>query len=50
MPTSTAGLTRYFDDCRSKVELKPGHVIVLAVAILIITVLLHVFGGGFIGL
>jgi preprotein translocase subunit Sec61beta len=50
MPTSTAGLTRYFDDFKSKIELKPGHVIILGIVILVITVALHIFAGGFLGL
>ncbi|MBI2147503.1 preprotein translocase subunit Sec61beta [Candidatus Woesearchaeota archaeon] len=31
MPSSTGGLIRYFDDYKSKIELKPGHVILLIV-------------------
>lgn len=40
MPTSGAGITRYFDDYKSKIELKPAHVIILAVLIIIIEILL----------
>ena len=50
MPTSTAGLTRYFEDYRSKIEFKPGHVIILAVIIMIITIVLHIYGSALLGL
>ncbi|MBI4439237.1 preprotein translocase subunit Sec61beta [Candidatus Woesearchaeota archaeon] len=44
MPSSMGGLVRYFDDYKSKVELKPGHVVLLAVLIMVIEIFLHVFG------
>lgn len=50
MPTSTAGLTRYFEDYRSKIEFKPGHIIILAVVIIIITIILHIYGTTLLGL
>ena len=50
MPATTAGLTRYFDDVKSKLEFKPGHIIILAVIIMIITIILHIYGGTLIGL
>lgn len=45
MPATTAGITQYFDDYKSKFELQPGHVIILAVIISIIVILLQVYGG-----
>jgi preprotein translocase subunit Sec61beta len=50
MPTSTAGLTRYFEDYRSKIEFKPGHIIILAVIIMLITIVLHIYGSTMLGL
>lgn len=50
MPTTTAGLTRYFDDYKSKIEIKPGHVIILIVIVLILEIVLHVWGKGLFGL
>ncbi|MBW3002078.1 preprotein translocase subunit Sec61beta [Candidatus Woesearchaeota archaeon] len=50
MPTSTAGLTRYFEDYRSKLEFKPGTVIILAVIVVLITIVLHIYGSSFLGL
>jgi len=44
MPASTAGLTRYFDDYKSKIEISPGTVIILGILIIIVAALLHAFG------
>ncbi|MBU1975566.1 MAG: preprotein translocase subunit Sec61beta [Nanoarchaeota archaeon] len=40
MPSSGAGITRYFDDYKSKIEFKPAHVIILAVLVIIIEIVL----------
>ncbi|MEW5897028.1 MAG: preprotein translocase subunit Sec61beta [Nanoarchaeota archaeon] len=45
LPSGQGGLTRYFDDYHSKIELSPGTIIVLAVAIMVIIFLLHYLGG-----
>jgi len=50
MPTSTAGLTRYFDDYKSKIEFSPGQIVIISVAVLIITTLLHLYGNSILGL
>ena len=50
MPTSTAGITRYFDDYKSKIEIKPGHVIILVIIVIIIEVLLHWQGYSLLGI
>ncbi len=42
MPTSGAGITRYFDDYKSKIELKPAHVIILTILVIIMEILLNV--------
>jgi preprotein translocase subunit Sec61beta len=49
MPSSSAGLTRYFDDYRSKISLKPGYVLVLAVLTGIILILLNSYGSSLLG-
>ena len=48
MPSGQGGLTRYFDEYKSKVEISPGAVIVLSLVIMVIVILLHYFGKGFI--
>jgi len=50
MPSSGAGLTRYFDDYKSKIELKSEHVIVLIVLIVIIELVLNWQGAVWFGL
>ena len=44
MPMSGAGLTRYFEDYKSKIEFKPGHVIFLAAIVMLLVIMLHIFG------
>ena len=41
MPSSGAGLTRYFDEYKSKIELKPQHVVVLIVLVILIELVLN---------
>ena len=50
MPMSTAGITSYFEDYKSKIEIKPGHVIVFSVIVILIIVALHMWGSAFLGL
>jgi len=50
MPSSGAGLTRFFDDYKSKIELKPEHVIILIVLVIIIELLLNWQGNAWFGL
>ncbi len=47
MPSGQGGLTRYFDEYKSKVEFSPATVIVMSIIIMIIVILLHKFGMGF---
>jgi len=44
MPMSGAGLTRYFDDYKSKIEFKPGHIIFLSLLIIFLIIALHIWG------
>jgi len=50
MPSSMAGLTRYFDDYKSKIELKPEHVIALIVVVILIEIVLNWQGYAWFGL
>jgi len=38
------GLIRYFDEYRSKIAISPGTVIVLAIMVMVVVILLHMFG------
>ncbi|MFH1174033.1 MAG: preprotein translocase subunit Sec61beta [archaeon] len=50
MPSSTAGLTRFFDDYRSKISIKPAHVIILIIIVIAIEIFLHMQGNALLGL
>jgi len=50
MPSSTAGITRYFDEYRSKIEFKPGHIIILVCIVIVIELILHSAGNSWFGL
>lgn len=50
MPSSMGGLVRYFDEYKSKIQLKPGHIIILCIIIFLIIVLLHAYGSALIGI
>lgn len=49
LPSGSGGLTRYFDEYKSKVQIAPGHVIILAALIVIIVIILHYFGSALFG-
>ena len=50
MPQSGGGLVRYFDEYKSKITFKPGHIIILTIVIIIIEILLHLQGNNLLGL
>ncbi|NQU79199.1 preprotein translocase subunit Sec61beta [Candidatus Woesearchaeota archaeon] len=50
IPSGMGGLTRYFEDYKSNVELKPGHVIVMAAVVMLIVIFLHLQGYSLLGL
>jgi len=50
MPSSGAGLTRYFDEYKSNFMLKPGHIILVALLVMVIVVLLHLYGKSWFGI
>ncbi len=50
MPSGMGGLVRYFDEYKSKITLKPGHVIILCVLVMVIILILNLYGGAWLGL
>lgn len=50
MPSSTAGITRYFEDYKSKITFKPGHIIILTILVIVIAIILHNYGKGWLGI
>ena len=50
MPSGMGGLVRYFDEYRSKIEFKPGHIIILCVLVMVIMVILYTYGNRWLGI
>ena len=50
MPQSTGGLIRYFDEYKSKIEFKPGHIIILVLIVILIELLLFAYGNAWLGI
>ena len=50
LPSGMGGLTRYFDDYTSNVELKPGHVVILSIVVIVLIIILHIQGNSWLGL
>ena len=50
MPSGIGGLVRYFDDYKSKIQMQPGHIIVLIGLIMLILIVLYTFGNSWLGL
>lgn len=50
IPMSQAGLVRYMDEFRSKIEFSPGSVVILIILIIILILILHSIGMRLIGL
>jgi preprotein translocase subunit Sec61beta len=50
MPSGMGGLVRYFDEYKSKIEFKPGHIIILCVIVIAIMIFLYTFGNTLFGI
>lgn len=50
MPSGMGGLVRYFDEYKSKIEFKPGHIIILCVVVVIIMIFLYTYGNRLLGI
>ena len=50
MPSGMGGLVRYFDEYRSKIEFKPGHIVIMCIVVIIIMIILHAWGSKWIGI
>lgn len=50
MPSGMGGLVRYFDEYKSKIEFKPGHIIILCVVVMAIMFFLYSYGKTMLGL
>ncbi len=45
LPSGSGGITRYFDEAKSKIEIKPGTAIAFIIGVAILLILLHMFIG-----
>ncbi len=50
MPSGMGGLVRYFDEYKSKIKFKPGHIIVLCVVVIVIMIFLYSYGNRLLGI
>ncbi|MEK6942973.1 MAG: preprotein translocase subunit Sec61beta [Nanoarchaeota archaeon] len=50
MPSGMGGLVRYFDEYKSKIKFKPGHIVVFCVVVIIIMMFLYTFGNKLLGI
>jgi len=50
MPSGMGGLVRYYDDVKSKLEIKPMHVIILIIIVILVELFLHWQGASIFGL
>lgn len=49
LPSSYGGIVRYFEEYKSKIVLKPGHIIYLSLLVILAVALLTIFGPAFLG-
>ncbi len=49
MPSGMGGLIRYSDQATSKIQFRPGLIIVFIILIILIEVLLHTYGQAWFG-
>ena len=43
MPSSQGGLVRYYNEYKSKIRIKPVHVVAFAIAVIVFELLLRIF-------
>jgi len=50
MPSGMGGLMRYFDEYKSKIRIKPGHIIIMVFVVIVIMVFLYTYGNRMLGI
>ncbi len=50
MPSGMGGLMRYFDEYKSKIRIKPGHIIIMVVVVMAIMIFLYTYGNSLLGI
>jgi len=50
MPSSGAGITQYWDNVKTSIDLKPSHIVALCIIVIIVMIILNVYGVQMFGL
>ena len=50
LPSSGGGLVRYFEDLKSKINLKPEVVMIIIGLVVVLEIILHMYGNAMFGL
>ena len=50
MPSGSGGLMRYFDEYKSKIKIKPGHIIIMVIVVIMIMIFLYTYGNKILGI
>jgi preprotein translocase subunit Sec61beta len=49
LPSGTAGITRFFDEYKSKIHFKPGVIIFIAILVMVVEIILYLYGYSILG-
>jgi len=50
LPSGSGGLVRYFDEYKSKIRIKPGHIIIMCIVVMVIVIFLYTYGNRILGI
>ena len=50
MPSGMGGLMRYFDEYKSRIRIKPGHIILMCGIVMAIMIFLYSYGNSLLGI
>ncbi|MBW2976471.1 preprotein translocase subunit Sec61beta [Candidatus Woesearchaeota archaeon] len=50
MPSGIGGLMRYFDEYKSRIKIKPEHIIIMCVVVMVIMIFLYTYGNRLLGI
>lgn len=50
MPSGMGGLMRYFDEYKSKIRIKPGHILLMCFIVIAVMIFLYTYGNKLLGI
>ena len=50
MPSGMGGLMRYFDENKSKIRIKPGHILLMRFIVIAVMIFLYTYGNQLLGI